>query len=98
MKEKQIPLGEALEEVLKESQFMGFSAEQKAAIENLQREEAGVKGCRDIFARKVAAKAELLSRQEPDLSPIAAFNKATALVIREDPNVLLDYRADSETI
>jgi hypothetical protein len=98
-KEKGIPLAEALDEILKEGNFVGFSAEQSRAIQTLESDRTAGKGWgRDAFARKVNERKQQLMRLHPELSPRDAFLRAADLMARADRHALSDYRSDVETV
>jgi hypothetical protein len=98
-KEKGLTLFEALQEILSEGLFSASNRDRDARILNLLREKNGSKGwARGCLARLVADKStELLSR-DSGLSGALTFKKATEIVLKENPHLLMDYRRDVEVL
>lgn len=98
-KEKGISLAKALLEIQSEGHFSAMNADRDRRLLNIQTQATGSKGWgRDRLARLVGEKQRELLSRDRELTELAAFRKATDLVLREDPALLSDYRRDVETI
>jgi uncharacterized protein with von Willebrand factor type A (vWA) domain len=97
--EKDISLEEALLEIQSEGQFSASDADRGARLADLQRESNSGKGwARDALARRVNEKKRELMSRNRELTELAAFRKATEIVLREDRHLLSDYRNDVEKL
>jgi hypothetical protein len=98
-KEKGISLAEALREIQSEGTFSASNADRDRRIETLRAESNAGKGwARGHLARLVEDKKKELMGRDRDLSELAAFHKATEMVLREERHLLSNYRRDVETL